>query len=74
MPRYWDARKLLSLMIRYGSSLPDSLKSTSPATVELAGPQRTTAFHRPLPPRSDFLLSLLKTETAAPLRYAPVGG
>jgi N-acetylglucosaminyldiphosphoundecaprenol N-acetyl-beta-D-mannosaminyltransferase len=26
MPRYWDARKLLSLMIRYGSSLPDSLK------------------------------------------------
>ena len=22
MPRYWDARKLLSLMIRYGSSLP----------------------------------------------------
>src|SRR6201996_1594927 len=26
MPRYWDARKLLSLMVRYGSSLPDSLK------------------------------------------------
>jgi N-acetylglucosaminyldiphosphoundecaprenol N-acetyl-beta-D-mannosaminyltransferase len=24
MPRYWDARKLLSLMLRYGSSLPDS--------------------------------------------------
>jgi N-acetylglucosaminyldiphosphoundecaprenol N-acetyl-beta-D-mannosaminyltransferase len=24
MPRYWDARKLLSLLIRYGSSLPDS--------------------------------------------------
>ena len=24
MPRYWDARKLLSLMIRYGSSLPDA--------------------------------------------------
>jgi N-acetylglucosaminyldiphosphoundecaprenol N-acetyl-beta-D-mannosaminyltransferase len=24
MPRYWDARKLLSLMIRYGSSLPES--------------------------------------------------
>ena len=22
IPRYWDARKLLSLMIRYGSSLP----------------------------------------------------
>jgi exopolysaccharide biosynthesis WecB/TagA/CpsF family protein len=36
MPRYWDARKLLSLMIRYGSRLPDSLKSTPPATVELA--------------------------------------
>lgn len=36
MPRYWGARKLLSLMIRYGSSLPDVLKSTSPATVELA--------------------------------------
>jgi UDP-N-acetyl-D-mannosaminuronic acid transferase (WecB/TagA/CpsF family) len=31
MPRYWDARKLLSLMIRYGSSLPDTLMS-SPAT------------------------------------------
>ncbi len=27
MPRYWDARKLLSLMIRYGSSLPDTLMS-----------------------------------------------
>jgi N-acetylglucosaminyldiphosphoundecaprenol N-acetyl-beta-D-mannosaminyltransferase len=26
MPRYWDARKLFSLMVRYGSSLPDSLK------------------------------------------------
>jgi exopolysaccharide biosynthesis WecB/TagA/CpsF family protein len=26
MPRYWDARKLLSLMLRYGSRLPDSLK------------------------------------------------
>ena len=36
MPRYWDARKLLSLMIRYGSSLPDALKSASPAVVELA--------------------------------------
>jgi exopolysaccharide biosynthesis WecB/TagA/CpsF family protein len=36
MPRYWDARKLLSLMIRYGSSLPDSRKSNTPATVELA--------------------------------------
>jgi UDP-N-acetyl-D-mannosaminuronic acid transferase (WecB/TagA/CpsF family) len=36
MPRYWDARKLLSLMIRYGSSLPDALKNTSPSTVELA--------------------------------------
>ena len=36
MPRYWDARKLLSLMIRYGSSLPDSLKSTPPPGVELA--------------------------------------
>ena len=36
MPRYWDARKLYSLMLRYGSSLPDSLKSTPPAGVELA--------------------------------------
>jgi exopolysaccharide biosynthesis WecB/TagA/CpsF family protein len=34
MPRYWDARKLLSLMVRYGSSLPDLLMSTSPASVE----------------------------------------
>jgi N-acetylglucosaminyldiphosphoundecaprenol N-acetyl-beta-D-mannosaminyltransferase len=33
MPRYWDARKLLSMMIRYGSSLPDHRKST---TVDLA--------------------------------------
>ena len=33
MPRYWDARKLYSLMARYGSSLPDLLKSapTTPA-------------------------------------------
>lgn len=31
MPRYWDARKLLSLMRRYGSSLPDSLKN-APST------------------------------------------
>jgi hypothetical protein len=29
MPRYWDARKLLSMMIRYGSSLPDYRKSTA---------------------------------------------
>lgn len=36
MPRYWDARKLYSLMMRYGSSLPDSRKSTPPAGVELA--------------------------------------
>ena len=36
MPRYWDARKLLSLMIRYGSSLPDSLLSAPATTVELA--------------------------------------
>jgi N-acetylglucosaminyldiphosphoundecaprenol N-acetyl-beta-D-mannosaminyltransferase len=35
MPRYWDARKLLSLMIRYGSSLPDVLKNNAPAMVEL---------------------------------------
>jgi N-acetylglucosaminyldiphosphoundecaprenol N-acetyl-beta-D-mannosaminyltransferase len=27
MPRYWGARKLLSLMIRYGSSLPGSAKT-----------------------------------------------
>ena len=31
MPRYWDARKLYSLMARYGSSLPDLLKSTPAA-------------------------------------------
>lgn len=36
MPRYWDARKLLSLMIRYGSSLPDTLMSAPATTVELA--------------------------------------
>ncbi len=36
MPRYWDARKLLSLMIRYGSSLPDTLLSAPVSTVELA--------------------------------------
>jgi hypothetical protein len=36
MPRYWDARKLLSLMIRYGSSLPDTLLSAPTSTVELA--------------------------------------
>jgi N-acetylglucosaminyldiphosphoundecaprenol N-acetyl-beta-D-mannosaminyltransferase len=36
MPRYWDARKLLSLMIRYGSSLPDTLMSGPASTVELA--------------------------------------
>jgi N-acetylglucosaminyldiphosphoundecaprenol N-acetyl-beta-D-mannosaminyltransferase len=35
MPRYWDARKLLSLMIRYGSSLPDSLETVLP-NVEFA--------------------------------------
>jgi N-acetylglucosaminyldiphosphoundecaprenol N-acetyl-beta-D-mannosaminyltransferase len=36
MPRYWDARKLFSLMVRYGSSLPDGRKRTSAAGVELA--------------------------------------
>jgi N-acetylglucosaminyldiphosphoundecaprenol N-acetyl-beta-D-mannosaminyltransferase len=36
MPRYWDARKLLSLMIRYGSTLPDTLMSAPATTVELA--------------------------------------
>jgi N-acetylglucosaminyldiphosphoundecaprenol N-acetyl-beta-D-mannosaminyltransferase len=40
MPRYWDARKLYSLMIRYGSSLPDSRKSISPVTVELSKTDR----------------------------------
>ena len=40
MPRYWDARKLYSLMVRYGSSLPDSRKSTTPVTVELAKTDR----------------------------------
>jgi len=36
MPRYWDARKLLSLMRRHGSSLPVSLKSAPAPPVELA--------------------------------------
>jgi UDP-N-acetyl-D-mannosaminuronic acid transferase (WecB/TagA/CpsF family) len=36
MPRYWDARKLLSLMVRYGSSLPDTLMGGPASTVELA--------------------------------------
>ena len=36
MPRYWDARKLLSLMVRYGSSLPDTLMGAPVTTVELA--------------------------------------
>ncbi len=40
MPRYWDARKLYSLMVRYGSSPPDSRKSPSPVTVELAKTDR----------------------------------
>ncbi len=40
MPRYWDARKLFSLMVRYGSSPPDSLKSPLPVTVELAKTDR----------------------------------
>jgi exopolysaccharide biosynthesis WecB/TagA/CpsF family protein len=40
MPRYWDARKLFSLMVRYGSSLPDSLKSPSPVNVELSTTDR----------------------------------
>jgi exopolysaccharide biosynthesis WecB/TagA/CpsF family protein len=31
MPRYWDARKLLSLMVRYGSRLPDSLTNAPSA-------------------------------------------
>lgn len=29
MPRYWDARKLLSLMIRYGSSLPAGVEPST---------------------------------------------
>jgi N-acetylglucosaminyldiphosphoundecaprenol N-acetyl-beta-D-mannosaminyltransferase len=36
MPRYWDARKLFSLMVRYGSSSPDGRKRTSATGVELA--------------------------------------
>jgi N-acetylglucosaminyldiphosphoundecaprenol N-acetyl-beta-D-mannosaminyltransferase len=47
MPRYWDARKLFSLMVRYGSSPPDSLKSPSPVTVELAKTDRIPS--RPVP-------------------------
>jgi exopolysaccharide biosynthesis WecB/TagA/CpsF family protein len=54
MPRYWDARKLLSLMIRYGSSLPDSRKRT----VELA-----TALAAAVPASSDRIAS-----TATPLQ------
>ena len=33
MPRYWDARKLLSLMIRYRSRLPNALESTSAVAI-----------------------------------------
>jgi N-acetylglucosaminyldiphosphoundecaprenol N-acetyl-beta-D-mannosaminyltransferase len=40
MPRYWEARKLFSLMVRYGSSSPDLLKGPSPVSVELAKPDR----------------------------------
>ena len=36
MPRYWDARKLYSLMVQYGSSLPDLLKSNATNSPELA--------------------------------------
>ena len=48
MPRYWDARKLLSLMIRYGGSLPDSRKRT----VELA-----TALAAAVPASNDRMAS-----------------
>ena len=54
MPRYWDARKLLSLMIRYGSSLPDSRKRT----VELA-----TALAAAVPASNDRIAS---TATPSP--------
>ena len=47
MPRYWDARKLLSLMIRYGSSLPDSRKSTLRKCG--AGQERLHSHPLPLP-------------------------
>jgi hypothetical protein len=40
MPRYWEARKLFSLMVRYGSSSPDLLKGPSPVSVELAKTDR----------------------------------
>src|SRR6202041_3055756 len=40
MPRYWEARKLFSLMVRYGSSAPDALKGPSPVNVELAKTDR----------------------------------
>jgi N-acetylglucosaminyldiphosphoundecaprenol N-acetyl-beta-D-mannosaminyltransferase len=36
MPRYWDARKLYSMMVQYGSSLPDLLKNTPANGPELA--------------------------------------
>jgi N-acetylglucosaminyldiphosphoundecaprenol N-acetyl-beta-D-mannosaminyltransferase len=43
MPRYWDARKLYSLMVQYGSSLPDLLKSPPPSTAELASALHTAS-------------------------------
>ena len=49
MPRYWEARKLFSLMVRYGSSLPDSLKSPSPVSVDLAKTDRIPST--PVPSR-----------------------
>ncbi len=45
MPRYWDARKLFSLMVRYGSSLPEALKNNSPAMAENIPP--TPSASRP---------------------------
>jgi exopolysaccharide biosynthesis WecB/TagA/CpsF family protein len=49
MPRYWEARKLFSLMVRYGSSLPDALKSPSPVSVDLAKTDRIPST--PVPSR-----------------------
>jgi hypothetical protein len=54
MPRYWDARKLLSLMVRYGSSLPEVLKGNSQAIVELTAVPSTNDCIPSTPRASEF--------------------
>ena len=46
-PRYWDARKLLALMIRYGSALPASIGS--PERWHAASPHALLPSPAPLP-------------------------